>query len=79
MTATFMNAFYEPFAHAQKKPWVVPTLPLVECIAYCLTSNFPIREMLRLGRDTIMYPPVRIPPGVVDQRWIGTLKAGQGV
>ena len=38
-----------------------------------------MREMLRLGRDTIMYPPVRITPGVVDQRWIGTLKAGQGV
>ena len=38
MTATFMNAFYEPLAHAQKKPWVVPSPPLVKCIAYYSTS-----------------------------------------
>ena len=25
-----MNAFYEPFTHAQKKPWVVHTPPLVQ-------------------------------------------------
>ena len=35
--------------------------------------------MWPLGRDTIMYPPVQIIPGVVDQSWIGTLEAGQGV
>ena len=40
MTATFMNAFYEPFAHAQKKPLVVPTPHLVECIAF----SVPIRK-----------------------------------
>ena len=28
MTATLMNASYEPFAQAQKKRWVVPTQPL---------------------------------------------------
>ena len=38
MTAIFIIAFYEPFAHAQKKPVVVPTPPLVDCIAYCSTS-----------------------------------------
>ena len=39
MTATFINPFFEPFAHAQKKPWVVPTPPIVECIVYCSTSK----------------------------------------
>ena len=34
-----MNAFYEPFAHAQKKPLVVPTPPLVECIAYIVFQS----------------------------------------
>ena len=42
-------------------------------------ASVPIREKWRLGRDTIMYPPVQIIPGVVDQRWIGIWEAGQGV
>ena len=32
MTATFMNAFYEAFVHALKKPGLYPH-PLVEYIA----------------------------------------------
>ena len=39
MTATFMNAFYEPFAHAQKNPWVVHTPSVVECIALVFQSG----------------------------------------
>ena len=79
MTATFINAFYEPFAYAQKKPWVVPTHPLWNALSIFQLASVPIQEMWWLGMDTIMYPPVQIIPGVVDQRWIGTRKAGQGV
>ena len=35
--------------------------------------------MWPLGRDTIMYPPVQIIPGVIDQSLIGTWEADQGV
>ena len=35
---------------------------------------------IQLGvKPWIIYPPVQIIPGVVDQRWIGTSEAGQGV
>ena len=58
MTATFMNAFYEAFAHAWKKPGVVPH-PLVENIAIDQPASYSvqIREMWQLGRDKIMYRP----------------------
>ena len=36
-------------------------------------------SVYRLGIDTIIHPPVEIITGVVDQRWIGTWEAGQGV
>ena len=74
-----MNAFYEPFAHAQRKPWVVSTHPLWNALPVFQLASVPIQEMWRLRRDTIMYPPVQIIPGVVDQRWIRTWEAGQGV
>ena len=50
-----MNAFYEAFAHAQKKPGVVPP-PLVEYIAIVQPGSVYILEMWQLGRDMIMYP-----------------------
>ena len=68
-----MNAFYEPFAHAQRKPWVVSIHPLRNALPVFQPASVPIREIWRLRRDTIMYPPVQIIPGVVDQRWIRTL------
>ena len=74
-----MNAFYEPFAHALKKPGVVPHPPLMKCIAIVQPASFRIRETWRRGKDTIMNPPTKIIPGVVDLRWIRTLKASQGV
>ena len=51
--------------------WIV--LPIVQL------AGVTIREMLWLGRDMIMYPSVQIITGVVDQRWIGTWEAGQGI
>ena len=54
MTATFMNALYEAFAHALKKPGVVYH-PLVEYITIIQPANVRILEMWQLGRDTIMY------------------------
>ena len=74
-----MNAFYEPFAHAQKKPWVVPTHPLWNALPIVQPDCVQIWEMWRLGRDTIMFESVQIIRGVVDQRWIGTWEAGKGV
>ena len=56
MTATFMNAFFEAFAQALKKPGVVPNL-LVEYIAIVQPACVRIREMWQLGRDMITYPP----------------------
>ena len=43
MTASFITAFYEPFAHAQKKPgytFVPP--PPVECVAIVKPAGVPI-------------------------------------
>ena len=79
MTATFMNAFCEPFAHAQKKPWVVPTPSLVECIAYCSTSL--CSNLGKCGgweeiRSCTHQP--RLSQGW-SISWIWTWEAGQGV
>ena len=54
MPATFMNALYEAFAHALKKPGVV-SHPLVEYITIVQPANVRILEMWQLGRETIMY------------------------
>ena len=56
-----------------------PSHPLWNVLPIVKLASVPIWEMWRLGRDTIMYPPVQIIPGVVDQRWIGTREAGQWV
>ena len=56
-----------------------PPHPLWNALPIAQLSSVPIREMLWLGRDRIMYPSVQIIPGVVDQRWIGIREAGQGV
>ena len=57
-----------------------PTHPLCDALpSFDQLSSFRIRETWRLGKDIIMYPPVQIIPGVVDRRWIRTLKASQGV
>ena len=57
-----------------------PTHPLCDALpSFNQLSSFRIRETWRLGKDIIMYPPVQIIPGVVDRRWIRTLKASQGV
>ena len=53
MPATFMNVFYEAFAHSQKKPGVV-TPPLVEYITIVKPASVQIWAMWQLGRDTIM-------------------------
>ena len=56
-----------------------PPHPLWNALPIVQLDSVPIQEMCRLGRDAIMFPPVQIIPGVVDQRWIGTLEAGQVV
>ena len=71
MTTTVINAFYGPFADAQKKPWVEPTHPLWNALPFVHLASVPIREMWCLGRDTIMYPPVQIIPG-------GSIRDGLG-
>ena len=53
--------------------------PLWNAFPIIQLASVPIREMWRLGLDTIMFPPVQIILGVVDQRWIRTWEAGQGV
>ena len=53
--------------------------PLWNALPIIQLASVPIREMWRLGLETIMYPPVQIIQGVVDQRWIGTWEADQGV
>ena len=59
MTATFIGAFYEPFAHALKKRGVLTfTPPLVECVVIAQPAPVWIREMWLVGRDMIMYPLV---------------------
>ena len=45
-----MNAFYEAFAHTEKKPEVVPS-PLVECTAIVQPASLQIREKWQLGRE----------------------------
>ena len=56
-----------------------PPHPLWNALPIVQLASVPIWEMWPLGRDTIMYPPVQIIPGVVDQSWFGTWVAGQGV
>ena len=56
-----------------------PPHPLWKALSIVQLASVLIREMWRLGRDTIMYPPVQIIPGAVDQRLIGTWEAGQVV
>ena len=56
-----------------------PPHPLWNVLPIVKLASVPIWEMWRLGRDTIMYPPVQIISGVVDERWIGTWEAGHGV
>ena len=51
----------------------------MECIAIAQPASFRFRETWPLGNDTIMYPPAQIIQGVVDRRWIRTLKASQEV
>ena len=51
----------------------------MECIAIVQPASFRLRETWRLGKDTIMNPQPQIILGVVDRRWIRTLKAGKGV
>ena len=53
-----MNAFYEVFAHAWKKPGGGVPRPLAEYIAIDQPASVQIRKMWQPGRDTIMYPPV---------------------
>ena len=53
--------------------------PLWNALPIVRLASVPIWELWPLGRDTIMYPPVQIIPGVVDQSWIGTWEAGSGV
>ena len=60
----------------EKSLGLYPPYPLWNALSIVQLASVPIREMWGLGRDTIIYPPVQIIPGVVDQRWIGTLKAG---
>ena len=79
MTATFMNAFYEPLRMVKRSLELYPPHPLWNQLPIFQKASVPIREMWWLGRDTIIYPPVQIVPGVIDQRWIGTWAAGQGV
>ena len=56
-----------------------PTHPLWNALPSFNQLFFEIGETWPLGKDTIMYPPAQIIPGVVDRRWIRTLKASQGV
>ena len=70
-----MNAFYEPFCACLKEAWGCTPPRLVECIAIVQPASFPIREIWRLGRDTIMYPPAQIIQRVVDRRLPRTRKA----
>ena len=56
-----------------------PPHPLWNALHIVQLASVPIREMWRLGKDTIMYPPVQIIQGVVGQRWIETWEAGQVV
>ena len=79
MTATFMGAFDEPFAHVLKKPGVLPHPPLVVSNGIVQPASVPIWEKSWLGRDLIMYPSAKVIQGVVDRRFIGTQKASQGI
>ena len=71
MTATFINAFDEPFAHAKKKTKytiVPPTPPNVEYVANVQPAGVPIWVMWQLGRDTS-----HVPAGLEYPR-VGSLK-----
>ena len=63
----------------KRSPAMYPPHSLWNVLLVVQQASVPIWEMWPLVRDTIMYPPVQIIPGVVDQRWIGTWEAGQGV
>ena len=57
MSVTFINAFYEPFAYAYKKPrYACVPPPLVDCVAIVQLAGIPIRAMWQLGRDTSHVP-----------------------
>ena len=81
MTATFMNALHSMSLLGMLKRGLglYPPHPLWNALPIVQLANVTIREMWRTGRDANMYPPVQIIPGVVDQKWIGTWEAGQGV
>ena len=67
MTATFINAFYEPFLHDQNKPeytFVPPPPPPVECVGIVQPAGVQIRVMWQLGRDKRHVPAgVEYPKG----------------
>ena len=66
-----MSAFFEPFAHAQKNLELYPTHPLWNVLPIVQLDSVPIREMRRLGRDTIIYPPVKMIPGLKIRDGLG--------
>ena len=72
MTATFINAFDEPFAHAKKKTVYTfvprPPPPNVEYVANVQLAGVPIQVMWQLGRDTS-----HVPAGLEYPR-VGSLK-----
>ena len=70
MTATFINVFYEPFAHAKKKTvyTFVPPPPNVEYVANVQPAGVSIWVMWQLGRDTS-----HVPAGLEYPR-VGSLK-----
>ena len=79
LSPIFYDRHLWAFCACLKEAWVVRHPRLVECIATVQPASFPIREMWRLGRDTIMYPPDQIIQGVVDWLLFRTRKASQGV
>ena len=79
MTTYSIYVFYEHLRMLKRSLGLYPPHPLWNALPIIQLAIVQIREMWRLGMNTIMYPPVQIIPGVVDQRWIGTWEAGQGV
>ena len=91
MTATFINAFYEPFAHAKKKTVYTfvppPPPPNAEYVANVQPAGVSIQVMWQLERDTshvaagLEYPRVGSLkyPRVGDWRWIPTRRPGKWV
>ena len=59
MAAIFINASFEPFAHAWKKPgYIFVSSPPVDCVAIFHQAGIPIRVIRQLERDKVMYPSV---------------------